>query len=124
MIVDAWIDFVDNSIKGKGITPETDYLILGDVPKTKGGIIRDTDTKEKRQDDVVKLRTRMQEEAAKVGVSVIRLRDFLTMTGYRVPRTKETSDISGIHKALTTGASPIDKGFKPKAEGEAKPADK
>jgi hypothetical protein len=123
MIVDAWIDFVDNSIKGKGITPETDYLILGDVPKTRGGIIRDSDTKEKRQDDVVKLRTRMQEEATKVGVPVIRLRDFLTMTGYRVPRTKETPDIGGIHKALTTGGSPIEKAFKPK-EGETKPADK
>jgi hypothetical protein len=121
MEVDAWIDFVDNSIKGKGITADTDYLILGDAPKARVGVLREGDVKDKRQEDVLKLRTKMMDDAAKVGTPVIRLRDFLTMTGYRVPRAKESPDILSIHKALTNVGSPIDKAFaKQKAEEEAK----
>jgi hypothetical protein len=121
IVVDAWIDFVDNSIKGKGITSDTDYLILGDVPKARVGIVPEGNASDKRQEDVVKLRTKMIDEATRVGTPVIKLRDFLTMTGYRVPRPKESPDIFSIHKALPAVGSPIDKTFaKQKAEEDAK----
>jgi hypothetical protein len=124
MIVDAWIDFVDNSVKGKGITRETDYLIMGDLPKTRSGIFREGDTKTKQIDDVVKLATRMDEEATKLGVVKIKLRDFLAMTGYRVPRPKQ-DDLSKFLKPLSSPFSPIDKTFaKPKVEGESKDKEK
>ena len=124
MVVDAWIDFVDNSIKGKGVTRSTDYLIMGELPKTRSGIIHEGDAKAKQQDDVVKLVTRMEDEATKLGVVKIKLRDFLAMTGYRVPRPKE-DDLSKFLKPLTSAYSPIEKNFaKPKAEGEPKGQEK
>jgi hypothetical protein len=115
---------VDNSVKGKGITRETDYLIMGDLPKTRSGILREGDTKTKQIDDVVKLATRMDEEATKLGVVKIKLRDFLAMTGYRVPRPKK-DDLSKFLKPLTSVASPLEKSIaKPKTEGESKDKEK
>src|SRR5262249_17593789 len=85
---------------------------------------REGDTKSKQVDDVVKLATRMDEEATKLGVVKIKLRDFLTMTGYRVPRQKQ-DDLSKFLKPLSAPASPIDKTFaKPKGEGESKGQEK
>jgi hypothetical protein len=125
LVVDAWLDFVNNGIEGKGISRATDYLIIGDIPSTKAGIIKADDPKAKRRDDQVKLATKMQEDATKAGVAIVKLRDFLAMTGYRMPRSKEEDNLGKIHKTLSTVGSPVDKSYaKPKAGSETKSPEK
>ena len=125
MVVDAWLDVVDNSIKGKGISRNTDYLVLGYLPETKAGAVREEDPNTKQRDDVNKLATKMQDEATKLGVPIIRLRDFLAMTGFRPPRSREEDKLGQIHSSVPAAGSPVEKrASKPKAEGETKDEEK
>ncbi|HWG45408.1 MAG TPA: hypothetical protein VN688_21780 [Gemmataceae bacterium] len=76
IVVDAWLDPKDGSVKGKGITLQTDYLILGD-------------TREKA-DNIQNIRTgraNMEEKAVRNGVKRIALYKYLEMIGYRLPRS-------------------------------------
>src|SRR5206468_2485523 len=66
VVVDAYLDLREAAVKGPGIGRETDYLILGSEPSGK---------------ELSALRTRMQDEAAKNGVTVISLRKFLLLSG-------------------------------------------
>ncbi len=83
IIVDAWLDPKDGSIKGKGITVRTDYLIIGESlefsekGRDKGG---DPKTMELG-------RKQMEAQAAKNGVGVVALHKYLEMIGYRLPRS-------------------------------------
>ncbi len=96
MVVDAWIDLKDYSIKGPGITVQTDYLVIGDNAELSE---RDAQGAQKLEAATQKLR----ELARENGVQVIGLRKFLEMIGYRVPP----------HLAESTGVSPL---YKPRLD--------
>jgi hypothetical protein len=84
-IVDAYLDLKDKEpvVKGKGITASTDYLIVGD--NVDGGM----DPRSRDRDFTTKVDRAvagMKQKALSNGVTVIGLRKYLDMIGYRSPR--------------------------------------
>jgi hypothetical protein len=87
IVVDAYLDLKDNTIKGE-ITRQTDFLIRGEPPVFPGsGAINDDDPRNRRRSAIVEQMTSMEQTAVQYGVPVIRLREFLNKIGYRMPRT-------------------------------------
>jgi hypothetical protein len=82
--VDAFVDPRDNSIKGKGITVQTDYLIQG-APIKEGNNLseRTQESLKKREEEYGKLLKQAREN----GVQLVSLGKYLEMIGYRTPRT-------------------------------------
>jgi hypothetical protein len=108
IVVDAWLDFTNHSVQGKGISRQTDFLILGDLPEESGSrIAREDDPKVKARDDLRNLATKMQDEATKVGVPRIKLREFLVLTGYRLPRDQSEDNINKLHSSVPAAGSPV-----------------
>ncbi|HMF14369.1 MAG TPA: hypothetical protein VKE94_18760, partial [Gemmataceae bacterium] len=121
MVVDAWVDFTENTIKGKGITRATDYLILGIVPEGRAGAVREEDAGARQREDIQKLIAKMGDDATKLGVPIIKLRDFMAMTGQRPPRSTQEDNQPKIHSALPAVGSPVEKSVAaPRATDEPK----
>jgi hypothetical protein len=85
IVVDAWLDPKDFSIKGKGITVQTDYLIIGSSAEfqSAGRAARSGDAEKKLNEGI----QRMKDQAARNGVEVKSLNKYLEMIGYRLPRS-------------------------------------
>ena len=84
VVVDAYLDLRNLTVKGRGININTQYLILGDGPE----VFSDR-TEKTNKDFVEKLSKGMgdlQEQATKFGVPTIGLRRYLEQIGYRLPR--------------------------------------
>lgn len=92
IVVDGYIDVRDGSVTG-GVTGQTNYLVVGDIPKFSaaaqmmksfsGAGKQDPATIKK---DIAEHMTEFQTEANRLGVQIVPVRRFLTMIGYRVPR--------------------------------------
>jgi hypothetical protein len=106
MVVDAWVDLRDYSVKGPGITAQTDYLILGSNPEAAE---RDVQGAQKLEAAGRKLR----EQAAENGVQVIGLRKFLETIGHKVP----------AHLEPPSGVSPLYKPRLDRPEAPRRPAE-
>jgi hypothetical protein len=78
MDIDAWMDPRDLQIKGRGISRDTDYVIIGDAPE--GG------RKGDRAKDIVERMHEMEATAREKAVALISLRKFLVLTGFRMPK--------------------------------------
>jgi hypothetical protein len=87
VVVDAYLDLKDMTVKGNGINRQTDYLVEGDQPSLEGTqMIREGDPGLERKQAVFKKVAEMKTEAANEGVAIIKLRRYLSMIGYRLPR--------------------------------------
>jgi hypothetical protein len=108
MVVDAYLDLEDLSVKGPGISRQTDYLIHGSEPinPLKGEV--KGDGKKSPRDELLTAMEKMRKEATVNGVTIIELKKFLTMTGYKVPRAPNGRDTQ-IHGSLPQAGSPVDK---------------
>jgi hypothetical protein len=84
IIVDAWLDPKDNTVKGKGITVRTDYLIIGQSGAYMETGARASDIE--RSKGMEKAIGQMKDQAAKNGVPIMDLYKYLEMIGYRLPR--------------------------------------
>jgi hypothetical protein len=86
VIIDAYLDLKDISVKGKGIDRQTDYLILGTLPQYQGSeALKEDDPRAKRMNAINKEMEDMKAKAVESGVQLISLRKFLVMSGYHVP---------------------------------------
>src|SRR5262249_19972130 len=86
-VVDAYVDLKDGSVQGKGITSNTESLILGD------GLDQTRDDRSRDKELVAKVDRSIQalkKKAPDSGVAVISLRRYLEMTGYRAPRVESS----------------------------------
>ncbi|HZY86139.1 MAG TPA: hypothetical protein VFE78_14995 [Gemmataceae bacterium] len=81
--VDVWMDPKDASMHGKGITSQTDYLVVGLGSESLVGA-RGRDQKFGQELD--KAIKDMKEKAAANGVAIVSLKKYLELIGYRVPR--------------------------------------
>ncbi len=101
VVVDAYQDLREVTVKGQ-VTRQTDYLILGDVPNFEGSDrAKEDDPRMKRRDEIIAQMTKMQEDAQRNGVTVISLRKFLLLSGYKVPRAAISNDgVSGYRPGL------------------------
>jgi hypothetical protein len=85
VVVDAYLDLRDATIKGK-MSVKTDYLILGEQPGfDANAVVREGDARFDRKTDILSKMTDMQQEATRLGVTVVPLRRFVALTGYQVP---------------------------------------
>jgi hypothetical protein len=100
--IDAYLDPKDLTIKGKGITPQTDYLILG------GGQEIAQENRASREKDRVERRDKamqqLREQAQQSGVKVVALSHYLEMVGYRLPRN--ASELGSAARPSSGGAPP------------------
>jgi hypothetical protein len=105
VVVDAWLDLKDLAIKGPGMTNKTTYLVLGDRPEF-GEIVGAGDRLSKDKEALIKKMSEMQDEGAKLGVTVVPYRRFLAVIGYPLPRvlTSRASSSNVDSLLLTTGA--------------------
>lgn len=94
IIVDAYMDPQDGSIKGPGISQRTDMLVLASAPAF--GALNSPRSKDKAE-AVLKNMAELQKAAEKNGLAVIQLRRFIEQVGYKVPRyAQRRSNIPGI----------------------------
>jgi hypothetical protein len=121
MVVDAYIDLVNPKIQGE-VTLDTDYLIVGDVPPglSEGKLIKDKEKDEQMKETVADLLARMTQDAASKGVTIVPIRKFVVLTGFRPPRTG-----GGIESAtyepkprLPVLSSPTDRKPAPKPDSD------
>jgi hypothetical protein len=114
VIVDAWLDPKDYTIKGPGITSQTDYLIQGELIDFFGPTgERNVELNKKLE----KANNEMKRQAVDNGVQMVNLRNYLEMIGYRLPPNLEEP----------TGVSPLFKGrpeLVPPRPVEKQPLDK
>jgi predicted nucleic acid-binding Zn-ribbon protein len=105
MVVDAYLDMVDRTVKGEGMTMDTNYLIVGEQPASNEREIADRilarqqkaadkETTDKILDDpaleqmkqISEKMEEMRKEATDKGVTIVPLQKFIAMTGYRLPK--------------------------------------
>jgi hypothetical protein len=102
--VDAYLDLrKDFTIKGPGITVNTDYLILGEEPvEVLGAQGRDAEIKQKISEAMKAIR----KQAEANGVKVIGLRRYLDEIGYRIPGNPEAKKPVIDYKGDGSGLPP------------------
>ena len=89
IVVDAYLDLRDNDVKGTGMTLKTDYLIVGESPDLLTARDREfkvNDPRNERKIAVGEKMTDMRKQATELGVTVVPLRRFAMLTGYRLPK--------------------------------------
>ena len=102
IVVDAYLDLRDLQIKGEGLNLKTDYLIVGEAPnlveryetlaKAARAAAEDKDEpkgedpRTARKRDIMAKMSEMQRKATELGVTVVPLRRFAVLTGYRLPK--------------------------------------
>lgn len=112
IVVDAYQDMSDNTIKGPGMTLKTAYLVVGSaIEPGEEEMLKGDRTKVDEKMAVNVKMTEMQDEAKKLGVTVIPLRRFVQLVGYKMPKG------AGVSR-------PLDYQVKPKAIKPAAPAPK
>ena len=82
VVVDAYLDLKkDFTIKGPGISVQTDYLIVGETPKLVLGAAAEKDIRELIDAGMEEMRKQARDN----GVRVRNLRQYLEEIGYRIP---------------------------------------
>jgi hypothetical protein len=121
IVVDAYLDLRDFTVKGKGMTYNTNYLVLGQMPEvTVSATGKQVDTRLEQKQQILTKVSEMQDQAAAYGVTKVPLRRFLSLIGYRVPRALTTGQLDFQYRP---GLSTEGKEKEP-AKKEDKPADK
>jgi hypothetical protein len=130
IIVDAYLDLKDLKVKGDGISAKTQYLVLGDQPEA-GLSLSGTDIRTGRKEEMWKKMKEMQDEAHRLGVTIVPYRRFLTVIGYPMPRVlANKAGRSGFLESPLLGSGMERKDEKAPKEGakekgkEAKEAEK
>lgn len=83
--VDAWMDMKTLKMNGD-ITRQTDMLILGTYPDFGTGATKADDPKAERKNQALDELSKVEEQAKKLGVRLVRLNAFLEMSGYSLPK--------------------------------------
>jgi hypothetical protein len=112
MVIDAFLDLNDLTVKGEGMTTETTYLILGAQPEfSERENIKLDETADARRPDVKKLDiirkvAEMQKEANEKGITIVPLHKFVAWTGYRLPKGAGVTSGFGSEKVKKAFPSP------------------
>ena len=85
VVVDAYLDEKDNSIKGPGMTLNTTYLIIGDSPEVSGEVVGGDKRADYKLAITAKI-TDMANEAQKLGITKVPFRRFVELIGYKMPK--------------------------------------
>lgn len=83
--IDAYLDLKDRAVKGKGLSYQTDYLVIGETPEYTTAEAYRGNAYTEVKSEIHKQIAEMTKQAEKLGVPVISLRRFVTVIGYRLP---------------------------------------
>jgi hypothetical protein len=121
--VDAYMDMRTKKLmnaNGDGpgeLTRRTDLLIVGEAPELLGGgALKVGDAKAEAANDALAKMQEVQKEAERLGIRIVRLGNFLEMSGYPLPKPlgNEKGKIE-FQRNLEAAGSPVDRrGDKPK----------
>ena len=119
--VDAYMDMKTKKLMnaagdGPGeITRRTDLLIVGEGPEFGSGPVKAGDPKVDAKNDALTAMQKVQDEAERLGVRIVRLSTFLEMSGYPLPKAlgSEKGKID-FHRNLESAGSPIERREQPK----------
>lgn len=91
--VDAFLDTKTVEVKGRGMSRQTGYLIVGEIPEfTKQEQLKDGDARQERKISINTEIGKMQDQARSMGVTVVPARRFMAMMGFKLPRTPASID--------------------------------
>lgn len=111
IVVDSYLDLTDNTLKGPGMTINTSFLIIGEAPDLDEQNLQ-TDPRTENKLAINKSITELQAKAKELGVTVVPLRRFVQLIGYKLPKGAGVSRRFGydskITKPLTTPTTPKD----------------
>jgi hypothetical protein len=125
--VDAYVDVSDGKIKGKGVSLDTDYFVLGTTrPIDAKEYVAASDEKEKLQQNIAESVLKLRKQANDKGVTVVPIRKFAALTGYRIPRgTRRAAPLhgGGVFGAKKRAVEPKKKKDEETGEDEGKKDD-
>jgi hypothetical protein len=104
IVVDAWLDLKDRSIKGPGITERTSFLIKGEKPSLGGLPIDNNPLSAAIVESLGKI-SEMENKARDLGVQQVPYRRFLLLIGYKLPRGGQAVDPSSSAYFHASGGS-------------------
>jgi hypothetical protein len=111
--VDAWMDMKTSKMTGE-ITRQTDLLIVGGYPDLGTGVVKE----DPKKNAAIEAMTKVQDQASRLGVRIVRLNAFLEMAGYALPKPLRSEKPKiDFQKTLPAAGSPIER------KEPAKPAD-
>jgi predicted nucleic acid-binding Zn-ribbon protein len=94
VVVDAFLDLKDRTVKGPGITERTEYLIYGEKPLISAVATLEANPVTQAALDVMGKMEEMKKKATDLGAQPVQFRRFLLLMGYKLPKGVDTSDIS------------------------------
>lgn len=118
VIVDAYLDLRDVTIKGRGVTGQTSYLVLGEMPQFNVGESLGAGANAERKKEIATRMSELQTDANRLGVQIVPARRFLTMIGYRMPRSVTPADYDSTRPAVLTDESGTPTGKEGAREGK------
>ena len=104
VIVDAWLDLRDMSLKGANkdkeekITRQTSYLIMGAQPDLDSVVAKEGDRRQEGKLNINAEISKMHEKAKERSVTIVTARRFLALMGMKIP--KQTKDTDWTHYLL------------------------
>jgi hypothetical protein len=126
--IDAYLDWHDLQIKGPGMSIKTEYLILGNVPEYDSRQpLKLDDPRIQRKNDINDKIGELQNQATRLGVTIVPLRRYVALTGYKMPRGVGGTQGFGFEKPGITASEakePSTRKEKPAAPKSSKKEEK
>jgi hypothetical protein len=94
IVVDAWLDLRDRTIKGPGMTERTTYLIKGERPVLPPNMPPDANPLAIAITEVIGRMTEMEAKSRELGVPSVQYRRFLSLIGYKLPRAVQPGEFN------------------------------
>jgi hypothetical protein len=116
VVVDAFLDLKDRTIKGPGITEKTEYLIYGEKPLISGAASLEGNPVTKAALEVMDKMEEMKKKAVDLGAQPVQVRRFLLLMGYKLPKGVDTSEISASSYLRGTQTKSKDDATTPKED--------
>jgi hypothetical protein len=123
VVVDAYLDLRDRTVKGPGMTEKTTYLILGEPPALGAGIPLEGNKLSEATNDLLTKIDQMKDKARELGVERVPYRKFLSLIGYRLPKLAQPPDYSASSYLRGSGGAikPVENKGNGKENKEEKP---
>jgi hypothetical protein len=121
IVIDSFMDTKDREYTVKGeMSFKTNYLVLGEVPKIDGQLA-ETDPRLENAKKVLTRLSEMQNEAGRLGVTIVPARRFMSLVGFKTPKSIRPAEYAVRPGLDVKPAGGGDKPAAEKGEGDEKP---
>lgn len=129
VVVDAYLDLKDLTVRGPGMNRNTDYLVVGAQPEADAGMaLAEGNTVMERQKNIFERMGEMQTEAARLGVTAVPFKRFVQLIGFKLPRSYAPPDYNQRQPGVGTAIDlqegrPVRQKASPKDKASEEPPD-